>query len=266
LWRKSDVLQLGVDTPLILERVPSELAHAVALLSQPQTRASLTHSLPDLDAVWIDWLLAQLTRANLVATDRTATARDVCVVGSGKLATALVDALGEAGYSPVRRLASSTESWLYPGRASHWADDKNPWGELTIVATHTAEPDRTLTDELSRAGQAHMIVRLADDKAVVGPMVEPGLTPCVRCADMMRGSFDSAWPQLLAQLCRVNPDPPADLRSWAVATAVLQVRARFDGVAAPDALGRVLQIDAADHVLTTMDLRPHPDCGCMGAW
>ena len=39
-----------------------------------------------------------------------------------------------------------------------------------------------------------------DGTGIVGPLVVPGLTSCLRCADLQRCDRDECWPQLAAQL------------------------------------------------------------------
>lgn len=143
----------------------------------------------------------------------------------------------------------------------HWSLLPEGWPDLTIVATDTHEPDRALTDALLRAGRSHLIVRVEADRAVVGPLVLPGTTPCVRCQDLVRCRCDPAWPLLVAQLCRERRAPDPVLQAWAVATVVAQAGCHLAGGDA-DVIGRTLELSAADHVLRAREWPMHPDCGC----
>ena len=46
----------------------------------------------------------------------------------------------------------------------------------------------------------HLAVVFDDDGARVGPLVEPGAGPCLRCLDLGRRDADPAWPAIAAQL------------------------------------------------------------------
>lgn len=61
-----------------------------------------------------------------------------------------------------------------------------------------AEP--RLVRDLQREGIAHLPVRVRDGTGLVGPLVIPGVTSCLRCADLHRSDRDPAWPAIAAQL------------------------------------------------------------------
>ena len=70
-----------------------------------------------------------------------------------------------------------------------------------------------------RSGVAHLAVRAEEAIGVVGPLVRPGLTACLRCLDLTRAGLDPAWPLILAQLAGRAPDPPACDAALAAAVA-----------------------------------------------
>jgi len=186
------------------------------------------------------------------------------LIGSGALATDLTGVLRDAGLGPALRLNSGAATASAGQIVPHWSRFTGPWTGLVIVASHTAEPDRALTDHLARQRTPHLIVRVEASRAVVGPFVIPGVSACVRCHDLVRCEFDDAWPALLAQLSRARLDPPGHLRGWAVSTTLLQVRAQATGTV-PDTLGRTLEVSWADPVIRTQTIPPHPECGCVAA-
>ena len=61
------------------------------------------------------------------------------------------------------------------------------------------EPDRDLLDPYLRDGVPHLVVRLTEGDAVVGPFVVPGRTACLRCVDAHHAVADVRWPLLVAQ-------------------------------------------------------------------
>ncbi|MEA5118706.1 MAG: hypothetical protein VB036_13995 [Propionicimonas sp.] len=269
-WREPEVLQLGCDTDgVILDGVPAGIAEVVAALHQPRTLAELTRLVSGLPEPWLAWFLDWLDHTGrLELGERSAT--QVGVVGSGPLADAIAALLRRCAELDVLRLANLHPRPLARRAAGapltpvlDWNLVAAGWPRLLVVATDTVEPDRALTDALARAGHCHLVVRLAADRAVVGPLVEPGTTPCLRCLDLVRGAGDPAWPRVLSQLCRARHQPDPVLLTWATATTAGQVRARLAG-AVPDLAGRTLEFGGPDHALTTREWQLNPDCGCAG--
>ena len=60
--------------------------------------------------------------------------------------------------------------------------------------------DPRLLRDLHDAGMPHLPVRVRDGTGLVGPLVIPGVTSCLRCADLHRSDRDAAWPAVAAQL------------------------------------------------------------------
>lgn len=262
-WRSPGVLQLGLDPPgLVLEGVPPGIELAVAALAQPCSIAELGYLVPGVPRLWLAWLVEQLDAAGLLAAQPALTAT-LGVVGSGPLAVATAAMLRLAGLpEPLLvgdRPGTPGESLHEPGQ--HWNQLGSSWPGLTVVATDTHEPDRALTDTLLAARRAHLVVRLEPDRAVVGPLVLPGATPCTRCQDLLRCRYDAAWPRLVAQLCRERCTPDPMLIAWAAATAAVQARCHLTG-GEPDVTGRTLEL-GSDHTLRTTDWPVHPQCGCL---
>lgn len=273
-WRSPGVLQIGLDADgLVLHGVPGQLADAVDALRQSRSLADLDRLLPALGTSLLEWFLHQLAGHGLLepATEPgDQPTLGIAVVGSGGLADDLCSLLHRSlGIAPTRIASSVPPTSARPHhsgnyRASpvlHWSAQTQSWPELTIVATETQEPDRALTDALLRADRAHLVTRLEPARAVVGPLVIPGRTPCVRCHDLLRCRYDPAWPRLVAQLC-AEPAPidPA-LQSWAVATTVAQVRCQLGG-GTPDVTGRTLEL-GVEQSLHTREWPAHPECGCL---
>jgi hypothetical protein len=68
---------------------------------------------------------------------------------------------------------------------------------------------RDLPAALLRAGIPHLAASASEAVGVVGPLVVPGRTACLRCLDLARADRDPAWPLILAQLAGGGADPPA---------------------------------------------------------
>lgn len=249
LWRSPGVLQLGLDPDcaLVLDGVPEPLADVAQVLATPHTTTSLDRMFPELDAGWSRWLIEQLAEAGLLDRAAVPVVPPVAVAGAGPLADAVATCLSDSGIGTVSRLRGG---------------DSGVGPEVVVVASRTTEPDRALTEDLFRNDRVHLVVRIEPGAAVVGPLVVPGRTPCVRCHDLHRTRLDAAWPRLLAQLCRQSGDTPPTLTTWAAVTATAQVRA-FLGGAIPETAGRSLELSQRDFRLRSRPWPAHPGCGCL---
>ena len=89
----------------------------------------------------------------------------------------------------------------------------------------------------------HLVATVRGATGVVGPLVVPGRTSCLRCADLHRRDADPRWPRLAAQLTAAEP-PPSGATVTCLLTAVtaaVQVLAYLDGGAAPVALDATVE-------------------------
>ena len=75
-----------------------------------------------------------------------------------------------------------------------------------VVLTRPALPD--LADGLIRDRVPHLAVWAGEAVGVVGPLVRPGRSACLRCVDLRKADADPQWPKILAQATfapRVRP-------------------------------------------------------------
>ena len=185
--------------------------------------------------------------------------RDTGVVTAGD---AIVGGLGAADEGRPRAVAAADAV----RRASPLTDLRplaDEAADLVVLARPWAASDPLTTADLDPQ-IAHLVAVVRGDVGVVGPLVVPGTTSCLRCADLHRRDADPRWPRLAAQLTAADPPPSgATVTCLAtVATAALQVLSFLDGTAAPVTLGATVE-------LRPPDLRPrlrrwpaHPACGC----
>jgi hypothetical protein len=105
---------------------------------------------------------------------------------------------------------------------------------------------RELPAALLRAGIPHLAASAGEAIGIVGPLVVPGQTACLRCLDLARAERDPAWPLILAQLTGGGADPPAcdTVLAMAVAAqAAAQVLCFVDrGAAASAAVNGTLEL------------------------
>lgn len=155
------------------------------------------------------------------------------------------------------------------------ADDHPARPDLAVIAgNHGPE----LAAALAADGVPHLAATAGEAIGVVGPLVVPGWSACLRCLDLARTDRDPAWPLLLAQLAGRQPAVTACdavLAANVAATASAQVLAFIDraGITArADATALAGEASAVTNgtlelVLPGWQWRrrtwpPHPACGC----
>ncbi len=179
------------------------------------------------------------------------------VRGTGAAATR-----GEALRARLQhRDASLSRGPLRVTALNHWSKPDAGGVDLTVLSLESPEPDRLVTEHLTRLDQAHLLVRSWGTGVSVGPLVLPGQTSCVRCADLLRTDTDPGWPGLLPQLARLQLPACPLLRDWAAGWAALQATAFLRG-GLPECAGVTLEVSERDLVLRRRVWPPHPGCGC----
>jgi hypothetical protein len=138
--------------------------------------------------------------------------------------------------------------------------------DLTVLATDAPLPDDRISS-LHAADAPYLVVALGIDHGIVGPLVLPGLTGCVRCADLHRGDRDPAWSALAVQMTVGRRHGPAS--AVAVATVIAgaaaqQALAFLDG-GEPDCIDGTLELRLPDWRLRRRSWPAHPRCGCAAA-
>ncbi|WNV74685.1 ThiF family adenylyltransferase [Geodermatophilus sp. DSM 44513] len=160
-----------------------------------------------------------------------------------------------AAADAVRRASPLTD--LRPLAAGRPAD-------LVVLTRPWAACD-PLAADLQRRGVRHLVATVRGETGVVGPLVVPGATGCLRCADLHRRDADPRWPALAAQLGTGDLSPGgATVTCLATAvTAAVQVLALVDGRGAPVTVGTTVELRPPDLLPRTRRWPAHPDCGCV---
>lgn len=271
LTRPDGAVQVGWDPRrAVLVRPPAGmtttgLAALLRSMQVPAERCALgrraaQHGLPD--AAAFNDLLSALLGAGVAVESTAPSARpaarapSVRVHGRGPLSELLTDALRCSG----ARIRCSSQ----PHAAIATAGT-----DLVVLADYlVAEP--RMVRELHAARIAHLPVRVRDGTGLIGPLVIPGVTSCLDCADLHRRDRDAAWPAVAAQLR--DTVAQAD-RATLLGTAALalhhitRVIAAVRGSASerdrpPPSLNATLEFDVAAGSIMTRHWQRHPLCCC----
>lgn len=259
LSRPDGAVQVGWDPRrAVLVRPPAGLTAAALaeLLKTMQSGATLA----ELNArfgVDTGELVASLVDAGVVtsvARRRTRSA-SIRIHGRGPLSDLLANALRCSG-------ARVTHSNLAKSAPPDTTD--------LVVLSDFLVADPRVVRELHAARVAHLPVRVRDGAGLVGPMVIPGVTSCLDCADLHRSDRDAAWPAVAAQLRRAVGS--AD-RATVLATAALAltqvdrvIHAVRDGLGVgesaepPPTLDTTLEFDVNAGAIVARRWSRHPRC------
>ena len=114
----------------------------------------------------------------------------------------------------------------------------------------------------------HLAASADEAIGIVGPLVIPGRTACLRCLDLTRTDRDPAWPLILAQLAGRTVDPlacDAPLAAAVAAQAAAQVLAFTDRAAGAGAVSNgTLELVLPGWQWRRRTWPRHRDCSCGG--
>jgi bacteriocin biosynthesis cyclodehydratase domain-containing protein len=259
LFRPDGVVQVGWDPRrAVLVRPPTGFSTAALaqMLRSLQSGATLTELQERFDVDPSD-LVSSLLDAGLVtrAVGRRVRSASIRVHGRGPLSDLLAGALRCSG----ARITQSSRA-----HAGDHAD--------LVVLSDVLVCDPHVVHDLHAARVPHLPVRVRDGTGLVGPLVVPGVTSCLDCADLHRSDRDAAWPAVAAQLR--DTVGSAD-RATVLATAALAlnqvdrvIRAVHDGYAVtdcpepPTTLDTTLEFDVATGSTVARRWSHHPRCSC----
>ena len=139
-----------------------------------------------------------------------------------------------------------------------------------VLVLSPGELDRDRLDPLIRSGTPHVVVRLVDGGAVLGPFVQPDYTACLRCVDAHESVVDPAHVAVTARYARATALPRADgvpdlidptLAVLAVAWAVRDVVAHLEG-RQPSTWSRTVRLGPDPTETVVQRWLRHPTCAC----
>lgn len=155
-----------------------------------------------------------------------------------------------------RQRRGRTDDWLEIARGS-----KRP--DLVVLAPDE-EADRGLSATLVRDGVAHLVARVREIRGIVGPLVIPGTTSCLRCHELHRLTRDPGWRAIVSA---VESEPlsvravDVVLASTVAGIAALHVLAFLDDRQPPSIDGTIELTLPFGHA-RRRSWTAHPACGC----
>lgn len=231
--------------------------HSPVPLSELQREADRDGGVP---ADELGALMAQLVAAGVATRgrrQRPVRSASIRVHGRGPLSELLIEGLRCSG----ARVKQSS----HPHAAVSSAE-----ADLVVLSDNLVADPRMQRD-LHRQGVAHLAVRVRDGTGLVGPLVIPGVTSCLGCADLHRRDRDAAWPVVAAQLRdTVGVADRATLLATA-ALALSQVNRVIGAVRGseagsdpepPAALNTTLEFDVHAGSIVARHWPKHPLCSC----
>lgn len=131
---------------------------------------------------------------------------------------------------------------------------------VVIAAAWVISPARYLP--WLRSDVPHLAMVFDESGARVGPLVEPGSGPCLRCLDLSRRDADTAWPVIAAQLAgRAAAGLTARVAHDAAALAASVIDDRISrGVS--DLAAASITLPRPGGEPRRQQHPPHPGCGC----
>jgi len=221
-------------------------------------------------------LIDQLVAAGLASRPIPANTRitrkfRVRLHGAGPIADGLATSLRAAHFAVETSRRRPNTGW----------SGVRMWHGGLVVLTDAMVPDPALVATLMRHGTPHLVVRMRDDVGIVGPMVLPGLSSCLACADRYRLELDAEWPLIAAQLVGRTGSGSAATLAATIAFAHAQIEhvrdgwrrrgpfaAQADSAARPDApsppttIDQTIELRVAGPEVRRRSWPPHPLCDC----
>lgn len=274
VWRSPSDVQVGAPDPVaVAEGVTGGLDWALARLRSGTTLAQAVAAatrhgatVAEVDAL-VDALspaLVEVDAAGAPLRPSPGAAVAVRVAAAGRDEPhdpdVLLDACRDRGLA-ARRLDDA--AWPEPGEV------------LVELADYVVPPRRV--QPLMAHDVAHLAVVVGDHGVTVSPVVRPGRTPCLRCADLHHIDRDVAWATVAPQLvARRAPTPPVVAMAVAATIAARAIAADASGdgglvaaeapgaSGAPAAEATGYELDLATGAATPVMWQRHPECGCQG--
>jgi bacteriocin biosynthesis cyclodehydratase domain-containing protein len=250
VWRDPFSLQLGIDPArVVLREVTAADERMIAALEGGVSRSGLaviamTSGGTEADATA---LLGKL-RPLLVDREPAAPTSRVSIVGAGETVDRIANSLALMGVQVAVAPTVTDEPCNLGVGVGHYVLDPETYGFWL------------------RRDLPHLPVVFGDDSVMMGPLVDPGRTPCLYCLEHFRRDADASWAAIASQLWGRTSRSETPLVSTEVAARVTRmVLARLDrrGAPARPMSARSFRLSVESGEVTRRDWMPHPDCGCV---
>lgn len=250
VWRDPFSLQFGIDpVQAVLREVSTADERMIAALGSGVSRSGLDMIASSSGASEQDVsrLLRQLKSLLMSEPAERSTAR-VSIVGEGETAQRIAHTLALAGASVSLSAAATDEDSDLGIAIGHYVLDPESYGFWL------------------RRDLPHLPVVFGDDSVLIGPLVEPGRSPCLYCLEHYRRDADASWSAIASQLWGRRTRSETPLVSVEVAARVARlVTQRLDHgrPSARSMTARSFRLAVDSGEVTRRDWMPHPDCGCV---
>lgn len=254
LWRDATTVQFGVDAVVTLEHPLPWQERLIAELERGVPRAVLEGLATALGASR-DETTEFLRLVGPALADEPPPPRRLVVVAAVGIALETIDATAHA-MSSSRRFAVE-RAWR-PADAAPGDD-----AVFALLAHHVVHPRDAAA--LMRSDAVHVPIVFSGSRTEVGPVVVPGVTPCLACEAAHRRDADPAWPQLAAQLVGRRSVPVDPAEAWEAGLTATRLLDQVLGVsAAPNVSSESSSVIlyAASPLRSLRSHVPHADCGC----
>jgi bacteriocin biosynthesis cyclodehydratase domain-containing protein len=250
VWRTPYTLQFGVERArIVLENVSDSDEQLIHALESGVARPGLgmiarTLGVEPARMNEILTLIAPVLEPEDLPSNSERSRPVVDVVGSGLTADLIAQTLISEGVD-------------VPPKGSGPADTC----DLAVAVSHyVIEP--YLFGHWLRADIPHLPVVFTDAGVTIGPLVEPGVGPCLYCLHRQRIDADPEWLAIVSQLWgRRSPSETVLLAHDTAARVSRMVLQRLaDGTPRP---ASSIRINRSDGTVTTRAERPHPQCDCL---
>lgn len=252
VWRDPATVQLGVDPPRAVVAVPTTTEERFLLALRAETGrdalagvAASVGCRPEVAAqvlgaaspAVLDMLPEPLVRTQ--------------VHGSGAVADTIDTFLTGEGVTVVRTSAPRGGPVTLPSPEPAFG---------VLVADHVVDP--ALRAAWTRRGLPHLPVVVSDGRVRVGPVIVPGVGPCLQCLEYARVDADPAWPAIAAQVWGRPAAPLSPYRTAAVAAAVTRLVVELLPRTSTTPGVEQLVFERDDLSVSRRPTVPHPRCSC----
>jgi hypothetical protein len=135
-----------------------------------------------------------------------------------------------------------------------------------VVFTDLLTPDPRHRLDLHHEKITHLVVQLVDGRGRIGPLVLPGRSSCLRCADLHRADGDEGWPIIAARAGELMGSASTATLQATAGFAVGQAAGFIDALATgshpPTCVDAVLTLDTDAGTMCRDRWPAHTDCDC----